>query len=41
MCEDGIIYGKANAISGEIKFSDDDLVVFYEKQKEFKYVRFT
>lgn len=40
-CEDGIIYAKANAISGQIKFFEDDLFVFYDKQKEFKYVRFT
>ena len=49
-CEDGIIYGKANNLKGEIKwggrpprekaFSDDELMVYYEKQKELKYIRF-
>ena len=49
-CEDGIIYGKANKLYGEIKwggrpprdgaFSDNELMVYYEYQKELKYVRF-
>lgn len=50
-CEDGIIYGKANKLYGEIKwggrpprtdsFADNELMVYYEKQKELKYIRFT
>ena len=50
-CEDGIIYGKANKLKGEIKWggrspredstNDAELMVYYDKQKEFKYVRFT
>ena len=46
-CEDGIIYGKANNLEGEIKWGSDspldsqELIVYYDKQKEFKYVRFT
>jgi hypothetical protein len=49
-CEDGIIYGKANKLQGEIKwggrpprensFSDLEMMVYYDKQKELKYVRF-
>ena len=49
-CEDGIIYGKADKLQGEIKwggrpprdgaFSDNELMVYYDKQKELKYVRF-
>jgi hypothetical protein len=49
-CEDGIIYGKADKLRGEIKwggrpprdgaFSDNELMVYYDKQKELKYVRF-
>lgn len=49
-CEDGIIYGKADKLYGEIKwggrpprdgaFSDNELMVYYEYQKELKYVRF-
>ena len=49
-CEDGIIYGKANKLQGEIKwggrpprensFSDLEMMVYYDKQKELKYVRY-
>jgi hypothetical protein len=50
-CEDGIIYGKVNKLKGEIKwggraprensFNDEELMVYYDKQKELKYIRFT
>lgn len=49
-CEDGIIYGKVNKLKGEIKwdgrvprensFNDSELMIYYDKQKELKYVRF-
>lgn len=49
-CEDGIIYGKANNLYGEIKWggrpprkdslTDNELMVYYDKQKELKYIRF-
>lgn len=49
-CEDGIIYGKANELVGTLKwggrplrenaFSDAELMVYYDKQKEIKYVRY-
>jgi len=49
-CEDGIIYGKANKLQGEIKwggrpprensFSDAEMMVYYDKQKELKYIRY-
>jgi hypothetical protein len=49
-CEDGIIYGKANKLQGEIKwggrpprensFSDAEMMVYFDKQKELKYIRF-
>ena len=49
-CEDGIIYAKADKIHGEIKWggrpprenavNDNELMVYYDKQKEFKYVRY-
>jgi hypothetical protein len=49
-CEDGIIYGKINKIKGEIKwggrtsrdnsFNDSELMVYYDKQKDLKYIRF-
>jgi len=49
-CEDGIIYGKADKLKGEIKwggrpprdnsFNDEELMVYYEKQKSLKYIRF-
>ncbi len=50
-CEDGIIYGKVNKLKGEIKwggraprensFNDEELMVYYEKQKGLKYIRFS
>ena len=49
-CEDGIIYGKADKLYGEIKWggrpprdgavSDNELMVYYDKQKELKYIRY-
>jgi len=39
-CDDGIIYAKANELRGEVIF-DSELIVYYKKNKEFKYVRFT
>ena len=49
-CEDGIIYGKATNLKGEIKWggrapregssNDTELMAYYDKQKEFKYVRY-
>ena len=50
-CEDGIIYGKANNLIGEIKWggrtprngsaNDEEMMIYFDKQKEFKYIRFT
>jgi hypothetical protein len=50
-CEDGIIYAPADKLQGEIKWggrppregaaNDNELMVYYDKQKAFKYVRFT
>lgn len=50
-CDDGIIYGKVNKLKGEIKwggrtprensYDDLELMAFYDKQKELKYIRFT
>lgn len=49
-CEDGIIYGKVNKLKGEAKWggrtprehsvNDAELMVYYDKQKELKYVRY-
>lgn len=49
-CEDGIIYGKANKLQGEIKWggrpsrdgssNDNEMMVYYDKQKELKYIRY-
>jgi len=45
-CEDGIIYGKVDKLKGEIKFArdnsfnDDELMIYYDKQKALKYIRF-
>jgi len=50
-CDDGIIYGVANKLVGQIKWggrpartgssSDEELIVYYEKQRALKYVRFS
>lgn len=50
-CEDGIIYGKVDKLKGVVKwggrppragsFNDLELMIFYDKQKELKYIRFT
>lgn len=49
-CEDGIIYGKADKLKGEVKWggrtprdnssNDCELIIYYEKQKELKYIRY-
>ena len=49
-CDDGIIYGKADRLYGDIKWggrpprvgsaNDAELMVYYDKQKELKYVRY-
>jgi hypothetical protein len=48
-CDDGIIYAKANRLVGTAKwggrpprngsFNDNEIMVYYDKQKEMKYVR--
>lgn len=50
-CEDGIIYGKVFSLVGEVKLggrppregaaNDVEMMVYYEKQKGLKYVRFS
>jgi hypothetical protein len=45
-CDDGIIYGKPNRLVGQVMWGkknspDEELMIYYDKQKEFKYVRFT
>lgn len=49
-CDDGIIYGRANKIIGEVKWggrpprdesiNDAELMVYYDNQKELKYIRY-
>ena len=49
-CDDGIIYGNANKLEGTIKWggreprpgavNDSEIMVYYDKQKELKYVRY-
>jgi len=49
-CDDGIIYGKADNLYGDIKWggrpprvgsaNDAELMVYYDKQKGFKYIRY-
>lgn len=50
-CDDGILYAKANEVVGTVKYNgrapregaanDAELMVYYEKQKGIKYIRFT
>jgi hypothetical protein len=50
-CEDGIIYGKVKEIRGDIRYNgrkprdgapnDHELIAYFERQKVFKYVRYT
>ena len=50
-CDDGIIYGKVVDLVGEVKLggrppreganTDAEMMVYYDKQKSLKYVRFT
>lgn len=50
-CDDGIIYGRVNSLIGEVRLggrspregsnTDVEMMVYYEKQKAMKYVRFT
>ena len=49
-CEDGIIYGKVDKLRGEVKWGSNaalnnsinnlELMIFYNKQKDLKYIRF-
>jgi hypothetical protein len=49
-CEDGIIYGKIDKLRGEVKWGSNatlnnsinnlELMIFYNKQKDLKYIRF-
>jgi hypothetical protein len=40
-CEDGIIYAKVKGLTGTVQWEDDEFVMYFEKQKQFKYIRFT
>lgn len=50
-CDDGIIYGKVFSLVGQVKMggrppreggnTDAEMMVYFDKQKELKYVRFT
>lgn len=44
-CDDGIFYGKAEKIFGQIKWGSDDtnnlpeMIAYFDKQKEIRYIR--
>lgn len=43
-CEDGIIYGKVNAIKAELRWggsSSPELMAYFDKQKDLKYIRYS
>lgn len=39
-CDDGIIYSKISHLTGTVQFESDDFVMYFDKQKNMKYVRF-
>lgn len=49
-CDDGIIYGKLKELTGEVRYggraprkgsvNDDEIMIYYPKQKGLKYLRF-
>lgn len=49
-CDDGIIYGKPTHLNGEVRwggrtpregsYNDQELMVYYDKQKEFRYIKY-
>ena len=39
VCEDGIIYSRTNNIFGHI-LKEEDWVIYFDKQKSFKYIKF-
>ena len=39
-CDDGIIYSKISHLTGTVQFESDDFVLYFDKQKSMKYVRF-
>jgi hypothetical protein len=46
VCDDGIIYAEATKLKGEVMWGglpprDGEMMVYYDKQKTMKYVRFT
>jgi hypothetical protein len=50
-CEDGIVYGKVDKLIGHVKWGANsphlhasnpkELMIYYDRQKEFKYVRYS
>jgi hypothetical protein len=40
-CDDGIVYGPVEKMVASMKFSNGELIAYYEKQKPIKYVRFS
>jgi hypothetical protein len=40
VCDDGIIYGRIEKLRGDISYDGRDIIVYFDKQKPFKYVRF-
>jgi hypothetical protein len=39
-CEDGIIYARIKNLVGTVQWADDEFMMYFEKQKPFKYIRF-
>jgi hypothetical protein len=39
-CEDGIIYARIQGLIGTVQWDDDEFMMYFDKQKPFKYIRF-
>lgn len=49
-CDDGIIYGKPTHLRGDVRWggrkprtgavNDEELMIYYDKQKEFRYIKY-
>ena len=39
-CEDGIIYAKIQGLVGTVQWVEDEFMMYFDKQKSFKYIRF-
>jgi len=49
-CDDGLIYGKPTHLTGDVRwggrkphdgaYNDEEIMIYYDKQKEFRYIKY-